>query len=177
MKYKILKKLNKYGKVNINFENLKLIIKGPLGMLERDYSTNNNIKILNNNTLLIKKKFYNTFLKELEKLVVGVSYGWYFDLLIFGRGFNFRLIKKDNKNYLRIKIGYSHFVYYELPKSIYVVTSRKKNRIILFSLNFWEVSKVALQVRSIRSKHTYKIQGIKFNEENLIIKPGKQKQV
>lgn len=176
MSYKLLTNFNKYGNVNIFFENNKVILKGPLGYLEKSYSLNN-LKIINNNILLIKKNFYLTFLKELEKLIVGVSYGWYFDLAIFGRGFTFRLFTQNDKKYLKIKIGYSHFVFYELPKTIYVIISKKKNRLILFGLNFWDLSKIALEIRNIRSKHTYKIQGIKFFDENIVIKPGKQKQV
>lgn len=176
MEYKLLTNFNKYGNININFENNKLILKGPLGSIEKEYNLKN-LKILSNNVLLIKKNFYFTFLKELEKLIIGISYGWYFDLAIFGRGFSFRLYTKNNQNYIKIKIGYSHFVYYELPKTVYVIISKKKNRFVLFGLNFWEVSKVALQIRNIRSKHTYKIQGIKYFDENIIVKPGKQKQV
>lgn len=176
MSYKLLTNFNKYGNVNIFFENNKVILKGPLGYLEKSYSLKN-LKIINNNILLIKKNFYLTSLKELEKLIVGVSYGWYFDLAIFGRGFTFRLFTQNDKKYLKIKIGYSHFVFYELPKTIYVIISKKKNRLILFGLNFWDLSKIALEIRNIRSKHTYKIQGIKFFDENIVIKPGKQKQV
>jgi ribosomal protein L6P/L9E len=176
MDYKLLTNFNKYGNININFENNKIILKGPLGFIEKEYKLKN-LKILSSNIILIKKNFYFTFLKELEKLIIGISYGWYFDLAIFGRGFNFRLFSKNNKKYLKIKIGYSHFVYYELPKTIFIIVSKKKNRLILFSLNFFELSKIALQIRKIRSKHTYKIQGIKYFDENIIIKPGKQKQV
>jgi hypothetical protein len=74
MSYKLLTNFNKYGNVNIFFENNKVILKGPLGYLEKSYSLKN-LKIINNNILLIKKNFYLTFLKELEKLIVGVSYG------------------------------------------------------------------------------------------------------
>ena len=176
MSYKLLTNFNKYGNVQISYEHNKLIFKGPLGYLEKVYSINN-LKFIKNNILLIKNKFYLTFLKELEKLIVGVSYGWYFDLAIFGRGFTFRLFTQNDKKYLKIKIGYSHFVFYELPKTIYVIISKKKNRLILFGLNFWDLSKIALEIRNIRSKHTYKIQGIKFFDENIVIKPGKQKQV
>jgi len=110
MDYKLLTNFNKYGNININFENNKIILKGPLGFIEKEYKLKN-LKILSSNIILIKKNFYFTFLKELEKLIIGISYGWYFDLAIFGRGFNFRLFSKNNKKYLKIKIGYSYFFY------------------------------------------------------------------
>lgn len=175
MSYKLLTNFNKYGDVHISYEHNKLIFKGPLGYLEKSYSIKN-LKLIKNDILLIKNKFYLTFLKELEKLIVGVSYGWYFDLAIFGRGFTFRIYNSNDKKYLKIKIGYSHFVFYELPKTIYAMISKKKNRLIIFGLDFWELSKVALQIRNIRSAHTYKIQGIKYIDEDIKIKPGKQKQ-
>ena len=177
MEYNLLTNFIKYGKkIRISVLNNKLILTGPLGSIEKYYNKKN-INLLRRNIVLVKKNFYFAFLKELEKLIIGITYGWYFDLAIFGRGFSFRLYQKNEKNYLKIKIGYSHFVYYELPKTVYVIISKKKNRFLLFGLNFWEVSKIALQIRNIRSKHTYKIQGIKYFDENIIVKPGKQKQV
>jgi ribosomal protein L6P/L9E len=54
--------------------------------------------------------------------------------------------------------------------------SKKKNKLFLFSLDFWLLTKVINQLRNLRSKHTYKIQGIYFFDEKIIVKPGKKKQ-
>lgn len=77
---------------------------------------------------------------------------------------------------MRLKVGYSHIVYYKIPNNIFVKINKKRNRLFIFSLDFWLVSKVAFQLRNLRSKHVYKKQGITFFKEKIIIKPGKKKQ-
>ena len=74
--FKIFTDLNKYGNINITLNDGKLIFKGPLGYLEKSYKLQN-LKILKNqnNVLLIRRKYYFGFLKELEKFIVGVSLG------------------------------------------------------------------------------------------------------
>jgi ribosomal protein L6P/L9E len=112
----------------------------------------------------------------LFKLLAGVLNGWFFSFNIFGRGFSFRLKNKNNELFLKLKIGYSHFVYFKLNKEILVKISKKRNKLFLFSLNFWLLYNVAYKLRNLRSLHIYKIQGILFNNEKITLKPGKKKQ-
>ena len=175
-----------------------ITIKGPLGILQKkiiknsiwiNWNLNSNLGLKFNilwfnlsylnlyNVIIISNKYFNIFFKDLEKLIIGVIYGWYISFSIFGRGFSFKVIKRNNKYFLKLKIGYSHFVFYELPASIWVKISKKKNKLFIFSLDFWNLKKVALQIRALRSKHVYKVQGITYFGEVIKLKPGKQKQV
>jgi ribosomal protein L6P/L9E len=174
---KIIQKFKKLG-ININyfFDNNLLYVKGPLGIICYKLNLKYFYLIKNNNLFLINKNILATFFKDFEKLIIGVTYGWFFNLNIIGRGFNFKLETKNNNNYLRIKIGYSHFIYYKLTSSLWIKMSKKKNKLFVFGLNFWEINKIANQLRALRSAHTYKIQGISFFNESIIVKPGKQKQ-
>lgn len=129
------------------------------------------------NSFIISNLFINSFLMDIVKLLFGVNYGWFFSFNIAGRGFSFRLKKKTNLVSLKIKIGYSHFVFIPVDKQILVKIAKKRNKLILFSLNFWILSKLVWQLRNLRSKHTYKIQGIFFFNEKIKVKPGKKKQI
>lgn len=183
----ILKKFQKYSKnTSIKFINYTIKIIGPLGILEKTLinNKNNNLYYLIHlwnitpmNNLIISQKNLKIFFDILNKLIIGVNYGWFFGFNITGRGFTFKLKKKNNLFFLKIKIGYSHFIYYKINKNIMLHVSKKKNKLIIFSLDFWLITKIAYQIRNLRSKHTYKMQGINFFDEKLIIKPGKKKQV
>lgn len=202
-----LYKFKKYSqdvKIKLNFfENSNYInnltIEGPLGILQKNFIKNLiwvnwnlqpnfgfSFNILWNSLIgvahlqssfILKKTTINVFIKDIEKLIIGVLYGWFISFNIYGRGFSFRLIKRYNKSFLKLKIGYSHFVYYQLSNMFWVKVSKKKNKLFIFCLDFWQLQKLANQIRALRSKHTYKIQGILYTNEVIKVKPGKQKQV
>jgi len=174
-----------------------LLVVGPLGVIQKNLINNlfwinwnckkslglsfqilwNSLNLKNiNYSFIISKKYVNIFLKDFEKLIIGVLYGWYISFNIFGRGFSFRLIKRNCRNYLKLKIGYSHFVYYELPSMVWIKISKKKNKLFVFCLDFWILQRIAIQIRALRSKHVYKVQGITYLGEVIKVKPGKQKQ-
>jgi ribosomal protein L6P/L9E len=127
--------------------------------------------------MIISNKLLRVLFNILNKMVIGVLYGWYFCLNIVGRGFTFKIKKKNGINFLKLKIGYSHFLYYKLNPNIMLKISKKKNKLFLFCLDFWLLSKFVYQIRNLRSKHTYKLQGIHFFNEKIVVKPGKKKQV
>lgn len=160
------------------FNKVKLF--GNLGSIEKCFNSTSNISYFNydylNNVVVLSNIFLKSFLNFLLKMIIGVIFGWFFFFNIFGRGFSFRLKKKFNILFLRLKVGYSHIVYYKIPNNIFVKINKKRNRLFIFSLDFWLVSKVAHQLRNLRSKHTYKKQGIVFFKEKIIVKPGKKKQ-
>ena len=175
----------KFDEVNNKY--FFLVISGILGKLEKKYLIKNyllllqkNVNELNNVTiisLILRKDLYKSFLKDFEKIILGVTIGWGTSLDITGRGFNFKIEERNNNKYLRIKIGYSHFVYYKIPSNILIKLSKKKTKLLIYGLDYWIVWKLALQLRSLRSLHTYKVQGISFSNEKIILKPGKQKQI
>lgn len=165
------KKLKLY---KIKFIDKTKIIKvyGPLGSLEKDISFLNNL----NNFYFINKNYLKSFLSILNKMIIGVTYGWFFILEIFGRGLSFNLFFKDNINYLKIKLGYSHFVIFKISKSIFIKRTKKPQKLLLYSLNYWDLSKLVFQIRNFKKDNSYKIQGIKFFNEETKLKAGKEKQ-
>ena len=174
--WKILYKYLTNKKVTIKFCNKCIYIHGPLGFLLKKiiFNNNNNFYTFNNLYLIINNKLFSLFLKDLNKLIIGVIFGWYLVLNIAGRGFNFKIKKQKDSFFLKLKIGYSHYIYYQLPYDFWVKTSKKKTKLFIFNLNFWKLMKLGYQIRNLRSKHTYKIQGISFYNESIIIKPGKK---
>jgi ribosomal protein L6P/L9E len=75
------------------------------------------------------QNFYNSFiffLKNNEKT-------FYKKLLLKGLGFKITIFRRlnftTNFRILRLKIGYSHFVYVEIPTQLLVSTNKKRTRI------------------------------------------------
>lgn len=180
----VLNKYLKYGEnLNIKFLNYYIRAEGPLGVIEKRFlfKYNKIYFVWNNknfkNLIIVSNKFLKFLLFEITRLLAGVYHGWYIGFNITGRGFTFRIKKYNNNYYLKIKIGYSHFIYYLTKKNLWINISKKKNKLFLYSLDFWYISKIANQIRNLRSKHTYKLQGISFFDEHIVVKQGKQKQI
>lgn len=175
LNWKVLKKyLVKYITIKIN--NNIIFVKGPLGLIKKQFLNKRNkyYYSINYSHLIIRKSFLLPFLKDLNKLIIGVLFGWFLVLTIKGRGFNFRIKKIKNKTFLKFKIGYSHYVYYLINDNYWIKISKKKTKLFIFGLDFWKLMKLGYQIRNLRSKHIYKIQGISFLNEEIIVKPGKQ---
>ena len=125
-----------------NNNTVRFIVNGPLGNVTRIYSSKttyskkNILKYINTTTIIIHKNWLSLLLKDFEKILIGLTKGWSIGLEITGRGFNFKLITRNDKLFLRVKIGYSHFIFYDLSSDIFINLSVKKTKLIIFGLNF-----------------------------------------
>ena len=75
-------------------------------------------------------------------------------------------------DFLLINAGYSHPIYFQIPKDINVDVP--KNTILIISgANKQNVGDVAAKIRSIRKPEPYKGKGIKYSDEHIRRKAGK----
>ena len=77
---------------------------------------------------------------------------------------------------LELQLGYSHPIFFELPKEIKVETNTEKRGnsfITLTSFDKQLIGQVAAKIRSLRPPEPYKGKGIKFKDEELRRKAGK----
>lgn len=72
-------------------------------------------------------------------------------------GLSFTVTKK--KNVLRLNIGYTHSVYYQIPADVIIGT--KKKRIYVFSLSLFRLKFVVAELVNFRPLSSYKLKGIK----------------
>jgi len=103
-------------------------------------------------------------------LVTGVSAGFKKELEINGVGYR-AAIQGD---VLKLQLGYSHEVNFDVPKGV-TVTTPKQTEIIIEGIDAQLVGQVAANIREWRGPEPYKGKGIKYKGEFIFRKEGKKK--
>ena len=103
-------------------------------------------------------------------LVTGVTDGFKKELEINGVGYRAAI----TGNVLKLSLGYSHDVNFEVPKGV-TVTTPKPTEIIIEGIDKQLVGQVAANIREWRGPEPYKGKGIKYKDEFIFRKEGKKK--
>lgn len=103
-------------------------------------------------------------------LVQGVSGGFKKELEIQGVGYRAAI----QGNILKLSLGYSHEVNFEVPKGV-TVTTPKQTEIVVEGIDAQLVGQVAANIREWRGPEPYKGKGIKYKGEFIFRKEGKKK--
>ncbi len=103
-------------------------------------------------------------------LATGVSEGFKKELELSGVGYRAQM----QGNTLKLSLGYSHDVNFEVPEGI-TVTSPKQTEIIVEGIDEQAVGQVAANIRAWRKPEPYKGKGIKYKGEYIFRKEGKKK--
>ena len=110
---------------------------------------------------LIKKGFLEVLFINCKKLkLVGVGY---------------KVMFNESQNFLQLKLGYSHCLFYKIPKSINLEI-RQSVKIFIFGYNFSNVSKISALLRNCKKPEPYKGKGVMYSTEKVILKQGKKVQ-
>lgn len=108
----------------------------------------------------------------INNMVNGVTNGYTVKQELVGVGYK----AANDGNILDLTLGYSHHIYFEIPKEIKVKTEQEKGKnpiITLESADKQLIGQVAAKIRSLRKPEPYKGKGIKFVGEQLRRKAGK----
>ena len=105
-----------------------------------------------------------------QNLVTGVTKGFKKELEITGVGYRATL----DGNRLKLQLGYSHDVYFEVPEGV-TVTAPKQTQVIIEGIDRQLVGQVAANIREWRKPEPYKGKGIKSKGEFIFRKEGKKK--
>ncbi len=105
-----------------------------------------------------------------QNLVAGVTDGFKKELEINGVGYRAAL----QGDTLKLQLGYSHEVNYEVPQGV-TVTVPKQTQIIIEGIDRQLVGQVAANIREWRKPEPYKGKGIKYKGEFIFRKEGKKK--
>lgn len=164
------KVIYKVKDINIDIhKNDKVInVTGALGSLKKRFS-GSDIIFDDNKVLLKSKTSYGTFKSLLNNMLSGVARGYFLELQFVGLGYKFINLK----NSLLLKVGYTHYIKYEISKSVKIVGY--KNRILIFGLDLEEVNRIGSGLRALKVPDNYKGKGIRYLDEVVKIKIGKQR--
>lgn len=103
----------------------------------------------------------------INNMVQGVSQGFSKKLEINGVGYRVALAG----NTLKMNLGFSHEVNYELPQGI--TAEVQQNTITVSGISKQQVGQVAAEIRALKKPEPYKGKGIKYEGERIIRKSGK----
>lgn len=103
-------------------------------------------------------------------MVQGVTNGFKKELEINGVGYRAQM----QGNTLKLNLGYSHEVNFEVPNGV-TVTAPKPTEIIVEGSDPQLVGQVAANIREWRKPEPYKGKGIKYKDEYIFRKEGKKK--
>ena len=155
----------------INSNNL-VSIKGPKGELHQQIDADITVTLTDSEILVTRptdhkrhRALHGLYRSLINNMIVGVTAGYIKRQELVGVGF-----KATNEgNILDLILGFSHHIYFEIPKEITI-----KNPIItLESADKQLIGQVAAKIRALRAPEPYKGKGIKFVGEVLRRKAGK----
>ena len=115
----------------------------------------------------LNRSLHGTTRQIVNNMVIGVSAGFKKELEIVGVGYQANM----EGNRLKLQIGYSHDIYFDLPEGIKATADR--TTITVEGIDKQLVGSVSSKIRSFRSPEPYKGKGIRYKDEYIKIKQGK----
>ena len=165
--------------VSVNVNGSSINIKGPKGELNQNFDLDFKIKI-DENVLTVSrpseqkrhKSLHGLYRSLINNCVVGVFEGYELKLELVGVGFK----ASSQGNLLNMSLGFSHNIYFDVPKEVKVTTDSKKGKapVIILNSNYKQlIGQIAAKLKSFRPVEPYKGKGVKFVGEYVRRKVGK----
>ena len=166
--------------VNIDIDkNNMLTVKGPKGELKLAVDRDIELKVEDNNLTVNRptdqkrhRSLHGLYRALVNNMVLGVSQGFTTILELVGVGYR----ATCTGQILELQLGFSHPIYFVLPKEVTATTTAEKGQnpsIILQSLDKQLLGQVCAKIRSFRKPEPFKGKGILFKVEVIRRKAGK----
>ena len=160
--------------VNIDLKGTLVKVKGQKGSLEYQVHKDMNISehdgtvlVNRNSDAREQRAIHGTTRQMIHNMVVGVSEGFSKELEIIGVGYQAQV----QGTQLRLQLGYSHDIYFDMPEGITVTANRTEVKIE--GIDKQLVGAVAAKIRSFRPPEPYKGKGVRYKGEYVRSKQGK----
>ncbi len=165
-------------KVEISKGNL-VSVKGPKGEMTQQVDQDLSLS-LEDGTLTVSRpedskrlrSMHGLYRTLINNMIIGVTEGYELNLEVIGVGY-----RVENKgNLLILTLGFSHPIYFIVPKEVQVEAVMEKGKapaIKLKSSDKQLVGQIAAKIRELRKPEPYKGKGIRFQGEVIRRKAGK----
>jgi large subunit ribosomal protein L6 len=164
-------------KVQVTVANSKVVVKGPLGTLERSFGPEIVVKMEDGkvtfaaaNESKAANAMSGTMRATVANMVLGVKEGFSKKLTLVGVGY--RAQAAGNK--LNLSLGFSHPIVHALPEGIKAETPTQ-TEIVIKGVDRQKVGQVAAEVRAYKPPEPYKGKGVRYSDEKVVIKETKKK--
>jgi len=160
--------------VNIDLKGTLVKVNGQKGSLEYQVHRDMNISerdgtvlVNRNSDTREQRAIHGTTRQMINNMVVGVSEGFSKELEIIGVGYQAQV----EGTRLRLQLGYSHDIYFDMPEGITVTANRTEVKVE--GIDKQLVGAVAAKIRSFRPPEPYKGKGVRYKGEYVRSKQGK----
>ena len=116
------------------------------------------------------RSFHGLIRALLANAATGVSEGWSKKLEIVGIGYK----AESQGNSVVFNLGYSHPVDFAVPNGIEIDVDAKANTVTVKGIDRQQVGQIAAEIRGLRPPEPYKGKGIRYADERVRTKAGKQ---
>ena len=169
----------------------KVTVKGPLGEISSCFLRDVNVYVNGNSVFISISKtpsnvgkigaLMGLYLKLFSNFIKGVSSGFEKILEIVGVGYKVSLINKEINKYsmrfLILELGFSHKIYFLLPDEVICNIEECKGKNTLIKLKSFDkqlLGQVAAVIRAFRPPECYNGKGVRYYNEYVRMKVGKQ---
>jgi large subunit ribosomal protein L6 len=119
------------------------------------------------------KAIQGTQVSLLKQILFDISLFFCKKLNLIGVGFRVSTLKVLEKDLLHFKLGYSHFIYFKIPKNLKIFCL-KANTLFILGHSYVFVTQIAALLRSYKVPEPYKGKGIVYSTEKITLKEGKK---
>ncbi|MEZ5751245.1 MAG: 50S ribosomal protein L6 [Paracoccaceae bacterium] len=163
--------------VDVTISGQTVSVKGPKGTLSFKATDDvtitqedGAIKVTPRGTSKRARQQWGMARSMVENLTIGVTTGFKREMELVGVGYRAAMQGKD----VKLSLGYSHDVVFEVPAGI-TVTTPKPTEIVIEGIDAQQVGQVAANIREWRRPEPYKGKGIRYKDEYIFRKEGKKK--
>ncbi len=163
--------------VDVKIAGQDVVVKGKLGELKevvpalvKVVQADGHIQVAAANNEYNSDTLAGTMRALIQNMVSGVSEGFTKKLVMVGVGYR----AKVQGSALDISVGLSHPLIMQMPKGI-TVECPTNTEIVLKGADKHMVCQVAANIRAVRPPEPYKGKGIRYENEQIILKEGKKK--
>jgi large subunit ribosomal protein L6 len=163
--------------VEITVGGQQVDVKGPKGALKINLLPGISVAVEDGRIVVSRssderqaRAFHGLNRALLANATTGVSEGWQKQLEIVGIGY--RADKQGNV--VVFNLGHSHPVNFAIPDGIEIDVDSKANRVTVKGIDRQQVGQVAAEIRGLRPPEPYKGKGVRYADERVRTKAGKQ---
>jgi len=161
----------------VTISGLNVTVKGPLGTLNHTLNSciglsqaDGFINVERKDDTVESAALSGTTRALVNNMVIGVTTGFERKLSLVGVGYR----AAAQGETLKLQLGFSHDIIYNLPKGVKAETP-SQTEIIIKGSNKQQVGQVAAEVRAYRSPEPYKGKGVRYIDEVVHLKETKKK--
>lgn len=164
-------------KVEVTLNQSEISVKGPLGVLTQRLTPNVTVEKIDNriefkvtNNSHHANAMSGTLRALVANMVTGVTKGFEKKLTLVGVGYR----AQAQGDRLNLSLGFSHPVVHRMPKGVKAETPTQ-TEIVIKGVDRQLVGQVAAEVRGYRSPEPYKGKGVRYANEQIVLKETKKK--